>query len=233
MRSGFILFLFFVLSISLINIQSDLKATEVVPPIYKNTPGNGTFTSPLSNTARTYQLLIHSSQLTSFVGKNLTAISWRNPANTAANWPTADVTITNYRILLSASVDPANRSLALFSNNVVGPQTQVRSGALLIPAGTYTSGNSPNEFGPEIVFDIPYAYSGGNLLIEIRQSGFTGTSRSQDALLASSAPGYGTDFSACWKATDTATTSATNANFAIVKVSTTPTNLNLNLSALI
>lgn len=233
MKHFFILFCFLTFSITLINFQTNLTATEVVPPTYKNTAGNGTFTSPLSNTARTYQLLIHSSQLTSFIGKKLTAISWRNPGNASTAWPTADVNILNYRIFLSGSVDPANRSLAFFSDNVVGPQIQVRGGALFIPAGSYSFGSSPNAFGPEIVFDSSYTYSGGNLLIEIRQSGFTGTSRSQDALLASSTPAYGIDFSACWKATDTATTNVTNGNFAIVKISTEPTNLNLSLSSYI
>lgn len=233
MKHVFILFFFFVFSFTLINFQTNVTATEVVPPAYKNTAGNGTFTSPLSNSARTYQLLIHSSQLTDFIGKNLTAISWRNPGNASSSWPVSDVSISSYRILLSGSVDPANRSLAFFADNVVGPQVQVRGGSILFPAGSYSFGSSPNAFGPEIVFDNPYLYTGGNLLIEIRQSGFAGTSRSQDALLASSTPAYGTDFSACWKATDTATVNATQGNFAIVKISTQPTNLNLSLSSFI
>ncbi|MFZ1321910.1 MAG: hypothetical protein WAT71_10170 [Ignavibacteria bacterium] len=233
MKHFFILFLFLSLSFTLINFQTEANATGVVPPAYTSTQGNSAFTSPLATTSRTYQLLIHSSQLTSFIGKKLTAISWRNPVGASSNWPPADVTITNYRIFLSGSVDPANRSLVLFADNVVGPQVQVRGGSLFIPAGTYTFGSSPNAFGPEIVFDSSYTYNGGNLLIELRQSGFTGTSRSQDGLSSSSTPAYGTDFSACWKSTDTATTSPTNGNFAIVKISTEPTNLNLSLSSYI
>lgn len=233
MKHVSILFFCFIFSFTLVIFQTNVTATEVVPPAYKNTSGNGTFTSPFSTSARTYQLLIHSSQLTSFIGKNLTAISWRNPGNASSAWPPADVNISNYRIFLSGSVDPANRSLAFFADNIVGPQMQVRGGGLFVPAGSYSFGSSPNSFGPEILFDSSYLYSGGNLLIEIRQSGFTGTSRSQDALLASSTPAYGTDFSACWKATDTATVNASQGNFAIVKISTEPTNLNLSLSSYI
>ncbi|MBS1519019.1 MAG: hypothetical protein JSS91_13105 [Bacteroidetes bacterium] len=233
MKLIYCLFIFTAFCVLSFSLEKNAQATETVPPAYKNTAGNSTFTSPLSTSARTYQLLIHSSQLTGFVGKNLTGISWRNPANASSNWPAADVNISNYRIFLSGSVDPANRSLVRFSDNVVGPQIQVRSGSLFIPAGSYTFGSSPNAYGPEITFDIPYAYTGGNLLIELRQSGFTGTSRSQDGLSSSSTPNYGTDFSACWKSTDTATVAPTNGNFAIVQISTQQTNLNLNLTAFI
>jgi len=176
-------------------------------------------------------MLIKSTQLTGLIGMNLNALSFRLPANASADWPVADYSISNYRIYLSESVDPSNRSLTLFSNNAASPQIQVRSGVLNIDSASYKSGSSPNTFGPEITFDQTYLYTGGNLLVEIRQTGFTGTSRSMDAI-GTSISGYGTDFSACWKSGDTATFSALQGNFCIIKLSGTPAS-KLDLTALI
>jgi len=211
--------------------STEVTATQVVPPSYTAASGTTSFTGPLANSARTYQLLINANQLTGMIGQNLTAISWRSSSGATTNWPPTDYTISNYRIYLSESVTPSARSLAFFSSNVVGPQTLVRSGSLLITDSSYTFGSSPNQFGPEITFDIPYYYAGGHLLIEIRQSGFTGTSRVVDAI-GTAVSGYGTDFSACWKSGDTATFNASQGNFSIVKISS-QSSRTLNLQALI
>lgn len=207
----------------------DPRVTEVVPNTYAGVTGTGTFLGPLANAQRTYQFLIQSSQLTNVAGKVLTGLSMRIPASASANWPLTDVLYTNYDIYLSGSVEPAARSLT-FANNIVGARTQVRSGPLTILANSYTFGGSPNAFGTEIVFSTPWYYGGGNLLIEIRHSGFTGTSRSTDALLSSTS-GYGTLVSACWTGNYTGT-SGTQGNFTVVKLSSSEP-YSLNLKALI
>jgi hypothetical protein len=189
---------------------------KVIPPTNAGTAGNSTFLGPLANAQRTYQLLIHESLLTDLVNKEIQAISWRIPTSATANWPTADVVFAAYDIYLSGSVAPADRNLT-FADNIVGPQTQVRSGPLTVRQDEYTFGNVPNDFGPEIVFNNLWLYTGGHLLIEIRHQGFTGTSRSVDALSASTTPAYGIDFSACWTG-NYAGTSGTQGNFSIVKL---------------
>jgi hypothetical protein len=65
------------------------------------------------------------------------------------------------------------------------------------------------------MFDSLYFYTGGHLLIEIRQTG-TGTSRSLDAL-STSTTGYGTLFSACWGSSYTAN-SGSQGNFSIARL---------------
>lgn len=202
----------------------------VVPSGYSGTAGTATFLGPLANAQRTYQLLIHANQLTGLVGKSLTGFSMRIPVSATGNWPAADVTYTNYDIYLSGSVDPVNRSLT-FANNIVGPQTQVRSGSLFIPANSYTFGGNPNAFGPEITFNTPWLYTGGNVLVEIRHQGFTGTSRSTDAI-STSTSGYGSNFSACWTG-NYAGTSGSQGNFTIVRFTAAGTKLDLNLTVLI
>ncbi|MCW8803595.1 MAG: T9SS type A sorting domain-containing protein [Ignavibacteriaceae bacterium] len=214
MKTFFTFFLFLLFSVS-ISAQEDIMML-VVPSDYTSTPGTGQFSSQFYTTPRTYQLLIHQDLLTSLIGQEIKAVSWRLPTGATENWPPTDITITNWDLYLSGSVDPALRSLTDFSANVVGPQKMVRSGSLFIPANSYTFGNTPNNWGPEITFDSLYLYTGGNLLIEMQQTGFTSTSRSVDALTAST-PGYGTMFSACY-GNGYPANSGSQGNFSIVRL---------------
>ncbi len=196
------------------------SAFYVVPPNYAGVQGTGTFLGPLSNAQRTYQLLIRDSILTGLVGQQITGLTYRLIASATSNWPASDVTFTNYDIYLSQSVAPENRSFT-FANNIVGVQKRVRSGSLTITAGSFPFGGSPTTFGSDITFDSAYVYNGGHLLIEIRHTGFSGTSSSTDALLTSTA-GYAYLFSACWAGSYTATSTTTQGNFAVLRLNTSP-----------
>ncbi|MCU0413134.1 MAG: hypothetical protein MUE91_01830 [Ignavibacteriaceae bacterium] len=216
MKTFFTFFVFLLFSLSA--IAQEAIVYHVVPPDYTNTPGNGTFLSQFSTSARTYQLLMHESLLAPILNKQIYAVSWRLPTSATANWPTADVTFTNYDFFLGQSVDIANMSTTDFSANFVGPKKQVRSGSLTVLSNSYTFGSTPNNWGPEMTFivDSMYVYTGGNLLIELRHEGFTGTSRSLDALTTSTS-GYGTLFRACWGSGYTAN-SGSQGNFCIVRI---------------
>lgn len=195
------------------------SAFAVVPPNYAGMQGTASFLGPLSNAQRTYQLLIKDSLLTGIIGQRITGFTYRLLASAVTNWPASDVTFTNYDIYLSGSVAPENRSLT-FSQNVVGDQKRVRFGSLTINAGSFPAGGSPTTFGSEITFDSGYVYNGGHLLIEIRHTGFTGTSSSVDAI-GTSTSGYGTLFSACWTGNYSGT-SGTQGNFAVIRLTAGP-----------
>lgn len=196
--------------------------TQVVPNAFENVDGPSSFLGPHSSSARTYQLLIHESQLTGLVGLELTGLTWRSPDSASSDWPVSGVSYSNYDIYLSGSVDPADRSLN-FADNIVGSQTQVRSGPLSIAAGEYPSGGSPNDFGTTIAFSN-YLYTGGNLLVELRHTGNGISSRSSDAINATGgeALGYGTLFSAAWRGDYTAI-DGFQGNFAITQFTAIPT----------
>ncbi|HMS66256.1 MAG TPA: T9SS type A sorting domain-containing protein [Ignavibacteria bacterium] len=198
------------------NFNADTISALTVPNAYSGLPGTVTFTGPLTNSQRTYQMLINESELTALQGKRIDAITFRLPVSAASAWPVSDITYANYDIYLSGSVAPQDRSLT-FINNVVGIQKKVRSGSLLIPSNSFPFGGNPNSFGIEINFDSTYLYSGGNLLIEIRHDGFTGTSRSVDAI-GTAISGYGTLFSACWTSSYTGV-SGSQGNFSVVSIS--------------
>ena len=211
---AFLLLFSFVIS-SFHTVQADDRDLTVVPNIYQGSPAALTFLGPLGNSQRTYQFLINANQLTGLIGQNIDAITYRLPTSATSDWPASDVTFTNYDIYLAQSVAPADRRLT-FDSNIVGVKTQVRAGSLTITAGSYTFGNNPNNFGTDIEFDTPYMYTGGHLLIELRHTGFTGTSRSTEAASTSSS-GYGTDFSACWTGNYTGT-SGSQGNFVTVRL---------------
>jgi hypothetical protein len=193
-------------------------AQLTVPNAYETIPGTSTFLGPLANAGRTYQWLINANQLTSIVGDELTGISFRLPTSATAPWPAGGQSFANFDLYLSESVAPADRSLT-FSNNIVGTQTQVRSGSLSIADSAYGFGTSPNSFGPVINF-TPYVYNGGHLLVELRHTGVSGTSRSVDAIGTTTA-GYATDFSACWTGSYTGT-SGSQGNFSVIQFTTQP-----------
>lgn len=199
-----------VLSLVLFSVGS-LKAqvSKVVPE--NNT--SGTFLGPFVNSARTYQMIIDDSQLTTLSGKYLTSISFRLSGTATAAWPATDATFPNYQVFLSNGVNPADRQLN-FAANVVGTQTQVRTGSMVVPAGALTFGSDPNAFGYVIVFDTPYLYTAGNnLVIEIRHTGNNVSSTSTHSATTSTS-GYGSLFTACWQGTGT----VGQGNFSFVKI---------------
>jgi len=177
------------------SINTNAQTTLVVP---NNNEGSA-FIGPFGNAGRQLQFIMDDTLLTSLVGKNLTAISFRLPASTAESWPLNALTMSAFDIYLSNSVEPADRQLD-FAANVVGNQTKVRSSSLLIPAGALTVGSNPNAFSFKIPFNSSWQYNGGNLLIEIRHSGTGISSRSVHAASTTST-GYGTLYSALWQST--------------------------------
>jgi hypothetical protein len=211
------------LLVSLLACPAIAQVQHVVPTDRVTTPAGGNFRGPLADAERTYQLLIHESELTNLVGLPLTALTWRLAGSSTTSWPAADATAADFDIFLSRSVDPALRSLT-FADNVVGPQTQVRNGALTIPAGSFPITGTPREFGIDIQFDTPYLYTGDHLLIELRKTAFDVPPPGGivDAILATTpGTGYGTRFSAAWEDSATATTGRA-ANFSVTRLTAIP-----------
>ncbi len=195
----------FTLSMVLLFFIAKAQTSVTVP----NLTTTGVFTGPFANSTRTYQMIIDDSQLTALNGQYLTSISFRLPSTASNPWPAANTTYPDYQIYLSDGVEPANRQLN-FAANIVGTQTQVRSGSLLIPAGSVSNNGN---FTFEITFTTPYLYTGTNLAIEIRHTGSDGTSTST-AAVGTSTSGYGSLFTGCWASTG----SVMQGNFTYVKI---------------
>lgn len=147
---------------------------------------NGIFTAPpiIINglgSSRTLQVQIAASQLAGLPpsGTRITGLAFRlaNVAGTPASWPPpGGFLFSQFDITISPAINTvATMSTTFSSNNFptifgVGP-TVVRSGPLLIPAGSFTTGASPNPFGFEIPFAVPFTYvtsNGNDLVFTIR-----------------------------------------------------------------
>lgn len=199
-------------------VLANAQTFSVVPNGWENLNAGSTFLGPMANAQRTYQLLINENQLTDHVGKTIDGFVWRLPASATDPWPASDISFTNFDVRVSPGVTPSARSLT-FASNVTGTQELVRSGALTVPAGSFPSGGSPNAWGMYIDFQTGYLYMGGHLLIEIRHTGFSGTSRSVDAIAATGGPAgvYGVLVSACWTGSYTGV-SGSQGNFSAIQL---------------
>ncbi len=198
---------------------SSAQIFGVVPNAFAGVAGTGTFLYMVT-TGRTYQHLMNGNQLGAFNGMLLNGIQWRLPMSATATWPPVDVSFANFDVYIGPGVAPSARSTT-FANNYSGPVTQVRSGPLTIPAGSFPITGTPRDFGLQIEFD-PYLYTGGHLTIEVRHTGMVGTTttRSFDANTTSTA-GYGTDYSALWTGSYTPVTGSAG-NFFITRLRAVP-----------
>ncbi|MGD1320000.1 T9SS type A sorting domain-containing protein [Chryseobacterium sp. 2R14A] len=151
-------------------LSSNLKAQgsfQILPGI---TNEDGAFPGPYANAPRRFQILIAHAPISLMTNKYITSISFSLQGSYTNAWPLTDTTFGSYEIYLSKGVTPPNIQMN-FAANIVGTQTMVKSGSLIIPAGSVPAGNSSNPYAYTLVFDTPYLYTGGNLVIEIRHTG--------------------------------------------------------------
>jgi hypothetical protein len=146
----------------------------VVPNQYATTAASGsglnTFIRDINNT-RTGQLLVNANQLGSLqAGDQITGMTFRLWTGATIPFPDQPATWNDYSIWVGQGVAPLAGSTT-FASNFLGTPTLVRSGALTIPAGSFSVGGSPNAWGFEIGFQTPFTYAGGHLTFEIRHGG--------------------------------------------------------------
>ncbi len=201
------------------------KADVVVPGAYANLEGPSSFS--LTSTAaagRTYQMTIDAGQLSTVVGQDITGVQWRLNGPATANWPSVDTSFSFFDVYIGAGVDPSAVSNT-FASNFTGSVFQVRSGAHTFLANSFSSGGSPNAFGPTLAFDSSYLYAGGDLTVEFRFSAQSGATNQPafDGIAVSGGPGngYGVDFASRWTANATGTT-GTAPNFLVTNFTTSP-----------
>jgi hypothetical protein len=143
----------------------------VVPGTYATTTANTSDNAPLGAVNQHIQQVFSASLLANSglrSGAQLTGLGFRIAANQSG---LAAQTVSDYSIWMGLAANaPGNLSSNLTDNGVL--MTQVRSGSLTITAGQFSGGQSVNPFG-YITFNTPYAYLGGDLLIDISDSGFS------------------------------------------------------------
>ncbi|MBS0191695.1 MAG: hypothetical protein U0573_11580 [Phycisphaerales bacterium] len=109
-------------------------------------------------------------------GSEFVGLSHRLFRDTAAAWPAAPVSFTDFNIQLSRSNNPPGMISDTFANNVGADAVTVRSGPLAIPVGALlpSAGQPVAPFSLELPFSAPYSYRGGPVYCVERQSGRVG-----------------------------------------------------------
>jgi len=104
------------------------------------------------------------------VGDALGGLSFRLEDMTMAAWPPSAASWGNYELTLGEDARPGLDLGALLAENQANA-VAVRAGALALAAGAFPVGGSPKPWGPEIAFDRPWAYAGGNAVLTLSHDG--------------------------------------------------------------
>lgn len=157
----------------------------VVPNAYTSTEGENGLSTVIGPNARTLQMVIRASELSGIpLNYEITGLAFRLNSGQPTS-PGFPILFSNYDIYIgSASVAPLGASNT-FLNNYASPSSkrQVRQGALSLDSTFFpNSGTAPNNFSADIAFNLTgYAYTGGDLVIEISHSGNGGANFAIDA----------------------------------------------------
>lgn len=222
------------LSISLVAVMAVAHGQYVVAPnAYATTPasqhGISTFLGS-SSSPQTGQMLLNANQLTGVgVGSLITGLTFRLYTKTSASspFPSKSATWANYDISIGQSVAPLDASAdGTFADNFIGTPTLVRSGSLTLSAGSFTANGvatAANPWGYEIKFQTPYTYTGGNLGIQISQSGSSiSTSGLLEAAMTSDAGYTAGDYSFYYASGYQTTTGGSRDILPVTRLSVTP-----------
>jgi hypothetical protein len=168
------------LTIPLVAQTATAQIQTVVPVNFTAAEGNSSSSTLFQSGASSLQVYYSEAFLAAAgitPGVVINGVAYRRNGG-GATGPAGDTTMSSYNIFMSQSFATPAELTNTFANNVVGAQTQVRSGSLTFPANSFPGGSSPNAFGPVIDFSTAYAYTGGSLLIEVRRSARTGDTTS-------------------------------------------------------
>jgi len=195
----------------------------VAPDDYTSVAGNGSLNTLVRGTGfpRTYQMQFTPDALGGLpAGARITGLRFRLSTSTAAAFPDATVTWSDYEVRLAQAANPITSASTNFLANLLNPLL-VKDGALSVGPNTFTVGGNPNAFATLVVLDTPYVYQGGDLVMHFTHTGSdSGTVTIFDAA-TTSAPGYGTSFRAV-SANSFAAANGTAANVIIVEIVFTP-----------
>jgi hypothetical protein len=117
---------------------SVLAQSVVVPAASANTSGTSGLNTLTRNSGnpRTYMLGVNASELAGIpVGEMIVGVSFRAYSGTAAAWPVADVSWSDYEVSVGPCI-PTTTFTTTFASNFLVPPVLVRDGAMVIPCPT-------------------------------------------------------------------------------------------------
>ena len=138
--------------------------------------GEGTALGGFANTVHTVYNASRVADAGIQVGDVLTGLAFRIGGGPSTNRPAPNFRVDDYVIRLSTSQNSASLLSDTFADNRGADVITVHSGEVVFNAADYDhsnngSGEGPNDFGPTIVFDNTFTYTGGDLLLEYTHTG--------------------------------------------------------------
>jgi uncharacterized protein (TIGR03437 family) len=91
-------------------------------------------------------------------------------ANPGAATPAAFIAFNNFEVTLGTASGAINRMGNVFGNNFATRQL-VRSGPFGVAQGSLPPSGSADPWGAFVEFDVPYVYTGGDLVVQIAHTG--------------------------------------------------------------
>ena len=201
--------------------SSIVPPAVVAPHDYTTVSGNGGLNTLIRGLGlpRTYQMQFTPDALGGLpAGARIAGLRFRIYTNATVSFPVTTVTWSDYEVRLAQAANPISSMSTNFSANLLNP-VLVKDGPLSVTANNFASGAYPNPFGNFVVLDTPYAYQGGDLVMQFTHTGSDSTNTSFLDAVSSAAPGYGTSFRAI-SANAFAATSGTFASVTIVEIVT-------------
>jgi hypothetical protein len=195
------------------------SGVAVAPDNFTATSGTTGVNTLLRNNGgpRTYQMQFSPVALGGLpVGAKITELRFRLSTNMAAAFPANVITWSDYEVTLAQAANAISGMSTNFASNMRSPVV-VKLGPLSIGGGSFTAGGNPNAFSPFVVFDSPYVYQGGDLVMLFRHTGSDSANTAFLDAVSSSTPGYGTDFRA-FSANSFTASSGTQASLTIAQI---------------
>jgi hypothetical protein len=199
------------------------QPTVVAPNNYTLIGGNGGLNTLVrsTNAPRTYQMQFTAAALGGLpIGARITELRFRQYTNATAAFPTNTVTWSDYEITLANAANNISTMSATFSANMTSP-VLVKHGPLSIGPNTFGTSPLPNPFGSFVIFDTPYVYQGGDLVMLFTHPG----SDSVNTAFLDAVPTTSTDYGTTCRAISATTFNATSgaaASATIVQIVFTP-----------
>jgi hypothetical protein len=129
------------------------------------------------------------------IGALITELRFRQDANATTAFPITNITWSEYNVTMARASNSVSAMSSTFANNMRDP-VLVKTGALAVAANRFPAGATPNAFASFIVFDKPYVYPGGDLVMLFRETGGSSAATTFLDAMNNSTPGFGTDFRA-------------------------------------
>jgi hypothetical protein len=131
------------------------------------------------------------------VGARITELRFRLNTNfvVVSVFPTNTVTWSDYEVTLAQAANPMSGMSTTFGLNMRSP-VLVKHGALALSANSFTTSAGLNPFGSLVVFDSPYVYQGGDLVMLFSHTGSDSANTGYLDDVTTATSGYGTDFRA-------------------------------------